>query len=743
MVKAHKIIVNKAQTVGVILSIGLFGVMAEAKPPKTKAPPTLTVDADYGTDSGWATVVRKDTAANVGDLKVLPTLKPDSPQAQQIQKNIQERADRAESYVQRAPTSVPILTAAADQALGNGDIAKAQSRADQAVNAAATEPDPQKFAEKWPFAMNTRGQIAKATGDFPTAHAYAAEVLKKFPKDITALGLLHETAGRAKAGAAPVAAAPAPAAAPTFVRAPTPAAPIAFTPTGANIKPYLDRASTLLGMRDYRGAIDAAQRAIQLDPANPDPHMLQAAAWVALRNMSEAMLAISKVIEKLAEGDPRLPSAYNTRSLYKNKTGDYEGAAADAGEAIKRDPAMADAYYQRSVALKKLGHDAESLADIKKAAELKPSEYKNLYEISARELGEDGSATAAVRRGSALSKVWRAALDAAGGALPLGVGVAGALLVLFAAYVLFFAKGDARAWRDRWMTPSRSSEIGGSAANSIASIEGMTFENGRYFAERQIDQGGMGAIHSGRDLKLNRTVAIKRMNAELLGNPDHRRRFLKEAETVAKLRHPNIVDIYSVCDEQNQLVIVFEYVLGRNLHVLRDASPAGRMDPKFVVTILRQIALAIDYAHREGVIHRDLKPANVMIDQHGNVKVMDFGIARQLDHQRTTLTLTSVGTPLYMAPEQADGIVTKQSDVYSVGVIAYELLTGRLPFTGEGAQLDKRAGRFTAVSELMPSLPASVDPVFKKVFAPDHTQRYAPCMEFCQALDAALTPPLA
>ncbi|OGS01028.1 MAG: hypothetical protein A2V88_11480 [Elusimicrobia bacterium RBG_16_66_12] len=454
--------------------------------------------------------------------------------------------------------------------------------------------------------------------------------------------------------------------------------------------------------------------------------MLQAAGWVALRNMSEAMLAIGRAIEMLAEGDARLPSAYNTRASYKNKTGDYSGAAADAGEAIKRDPAMADAYYQRSVALKKLGRSSASLADIKTAAELKPSDYKNLYDMGLREMGEEGGAAVPAGSESALQKAWSRLRAAAGGVLPFLIGVAGASL--FAGGVLFFAKEGSSAHRikKRWFTPVP------------AGAEGQVIGNGRYLIKEELGRGGMGTVNAAWDKELERLVAVKSMNPELLSNEDHRRRFVKEGKMVAQLRHPNIVDVYAICDEPGGLFIVFAYVKGKTVQDLLTAGPERRLKPAQADEIGRAVAKAIDYAHAGNVIHRDLKPGNVMIDEHGQVKVMDFGIARQLDHAHTTMTNVVVGTQPYMAPEQAMGVVTKQSDVYSLGVIMYQLLTGSLPFAGENSYQDKLDGRFPQPSELLPSLPPAVDLVFKKVLHPDHKERYKNCAEFVEVLKASL-----
>lgn len=761
IVKAQTIVVGKAVMLAVILSIGLLGSVAEAKkntpPVATPAPAYRNDEGDV--DSGWAEEIAKDTADNKADRDRLATVPPGSSEAQRIQRNIQERGDKAESYAERAPTNVPVLTAAADQALGNGDVARAQSRAEQAISAAAAETDPEKYAAKWPSAMNMRAKVAKAMEDFPTANAYALKVLEKFPKDPNALALFHETKGRAKGGAAPT---PTPAAvpAPAFARAPIQAAPFVPTPAAPNVKSYLDRAATFIGMRDYRGAIDAAQRAAALDPSNPDPHTQQAVAWTALRNVSEAMLAISRAIERLTEGDPRLPTAYNTRASYKNKAGDYAGAATDASEAIKRDPVLAAAYYQRSLAQKAQGHKAESLADAKKAAELKPSDYQSMYELGLREMAEDGAPAAE----SALHQAWVKLLGKAGGGAYLFGGAMGAVFVLLAGYVFLFAKEGSAAdrFKTRWFTPSSQpvTEVPDADAppaqdgpylppmrgsGDADELEGRLVDGGKYRVVCMIGQGGMGTVYKAYDLALKRDVAIKCMNEALLPNERECARFVNEGRVVAKLRHPNIVAVHSLFKEGRRALIVFEHIEGDTLHHMLNESPGRRLESRRALAILAQLAAAVDHAHGEGVIHRDLKPPNVMVYGGDKVKVMDFGISRVVEHMEATKTKTIVGTPIYMAPEQCDGIVVRQSDIYALGIIAYEMLTGMLPFRDMGPmQLDKREGRFPAASALLPTLPAAVDEVFKKVLDPDPEKRYPRGRDFVEALDVALrqaTPP--
>ncbi|HTR77510.1 MAG TPA: serine/threonine-protein kinase, partial [Gemmatimonadaceae bacterium] len=206
-----------------------------------------------------------------------------------------------------------------------------------------------------------------------------------------------------------------------------------------------------------------------------------------------------------------------------------------------------------------------------------------------------------------------------------------------------------------------------------------------YELDCEIGRGGMGIVYRAKDRRLKRTVAIKVLPPELGYRADIKSRFLREAQTAAQLNHPNIVDIYSV-DEAGQLVyFVMAYVLGETLAKrVHDVGPLGIEESR---RILRDVADALAYAHERGVIHRDIKPDNILIDaESGRPMVTDFGIARAMGDGSTRLTVTGqlIGTPEYMSPEQAGGdpSIDGRSDLYSLGVVAYQMLVGQPPFTG-------------------------------------------------------------
>jgi eukaryotic-like serine/threonine-protein kinase len=206
---------------------------------------------------------------------------------------------------------------------------------------------------------------------------------------------------------------------------------------------------------------------------------------------------------------------------------------------------------------------------------------------------------------------------------------------------------------------------------------------GRYEIEELVDHGGMSSVYRGRDRLLERTVALKVLHAHFVDDPEHVERFRREARAAARLSHPNIVTVIDRGSSEGRQFIVFEYVDGENLKQLLERH--GQLSVEQVVTLGIEIADALAFAHARDLVHRDVKPQNVLIDSSGSAKVTDFGIARSLEPERgVTQTGTVLGTSNYLSPEQAAGAaVTPASDVYSLGVVLYELLTGDVPFRGD------------------------------------------------------------
>ena len=205
----------------------------------------------------------------------------------------------------------------------------------------------------------------------------------------------------------------------------------------------------------------------------------------------------------------------------------------------------------------------------------------------------------------------------------------------------------------------------------------------RYELEELVGTGGMSSVFKARDSLLERPVALKILHEHYVTDADYVERFRREARAVAQLAHPNIVTVIDRGEEGGRQFIVFEYVDGENLKQV--VTRAGALPVREAVDLALQIARALGYAHHRGIVHRDVKPQNVILNEEGRAKVTDFGIARSLDVDGVTQTGTVLGTSDYIAPEQAQGQpVDEKTDVYSLGVVLYELLTGELPFRGEG-----------------------------------------------------------
>jgi serine/threonine-protein kinase len=250
----------------------------------------------------------------------------------------------------------------------------------------------------------------------------------------------------------------------------------------------------------------------------------------------------------------------------------------------------------------------------------------------------------------------------------------------------------------------------------------------------------MSSVYRAHDRLLERTVALKILHEQYTQDDDYVERFRREARAVAQLSHPNIVTVIDRGEFAGRQFIVFEYVDGQNLRQLVDRR--GPLPIGHAIAVTLQVAKALAFAHQEGLVHRDVKPQNVLLSQTGQAKVTDFGIARALDVQGLTETGTVLGTSHYIAPEQAHGErVGAGTDVYSLAVVLYELLTGEVPFSGDNfvaVALRHVNEPAPSVRVLRPDVPARLDAALQRAMAKDPHERFGSMGEFVSELEACL-----
>jgi serine/threonine-protein kinase len=273
-------------------------------------------------------------------------------------------------------------------------------------------------------------------------------------------------------------------------------------------------------------------------------------------------------------------------------------------------------------------------------------------------------------------------------------------------------------------------------SGDIGADDGVVRLGGRYELGGLLGRGGMADVRVGRDLRLGRTVAVKQLRGDLSADDTFQARFRREAQSSAALNHPSIVAVYDTgesIDKHGSHVpyIVMEYVEGQTLRdIMRGAENGRKILPERALSITADILSALDYSHRSGIIHRDIKPANVMLTPSGQVKVMDFGIARAIADTSSAMTQTAavIGTAQYLSPEQARGeTVDARSDIYSTGCLLYELLTGRPPFIGDSpVSVAYQHVREEAKppSQLNPDVSQAIDNIVAKSLAKRVDDRY-------------------
>jgi beta-lactam-binding protein with PASTA domain/tRNA A-37 threonylcarbamoyl transferase component Bud32 len=267
-------------------------------------------------------------------------------------------------------------------------------------------------------------------------------------------------------------------------------------------------------------------------------------------------------------------------------------------------------------------------------------------------------------------------------------------------------------------------------------IDPETIIDGRYLVISRIGSGGMAEVYLAKDQLLGRQVAVKVLHQRFVEDQEFVERFRREASSAASLSHPNVVAIFDRGEWNGTYYIAMEYLPGRSLKtVVREHGP---LDPPVAIDIVIQILHAARFAHRRGIIHRDLKPQNVILDDEGRAKVTDFGIARA-GASDMTLTGSIMGTAQYLSPEQAQGQpVSAATDLYAIGIVLYELLTGRIPFDGETAvsiALKQVSAAPPVPSSVNPAVSGSLDAVVRRALAKNPADRFVDADEFIAALE--------
>ncbi|MCX5784868.1 MAG: protein kinase [Elusimicrobia bacterium] len=488
---------------------------------------------------------------------------------------------------------------------------------------------------------------------------------------------------------------------------------------------YLQTAFSKTRLGDYGNTVKYATLSIEKNPANTDAYLERANAMNFLGRYDEAVRDATVVLQK----DPSNLQALNMRAWALNKKGLSGEAETDSSRAIGINPGFADAWFNRALAYEKQGDYKKTLENFRQAAALSGA-YQSRYQDAVAQYG-------------AMVPGFSAGLGAASaGAQAAYEGARRqkrSPLKRFLILLFFTLTGGALvAMGLVHIVTSRNVKAAVSARSTHPDVlspsvfyEGVA--TGKYKIERKIGEGGMGVVYEAVDQSLGRKVAIKKMNEEIKVNEREKQRFLEEARTVALLHHPNIVEIYTIFEEEDNIYLVFEYINGLTLDRLLDKEV--RLDFAKTVGIFDEVSKALVYAHSKNVIHRDLKLSNIMLSEENEIKVMDFGLASRV---RESLARSSnaevVGSPAYMAPEQDMGVSSREADIYSLGVCLYESLSGVLPFPGPDFHQQKVGRLYQPLSGVVPGSPKALDSLFEKAFAPEPENRFHSAEEFRKTL---------
>jgi len=477
-------------------------------------------------------------------------------------------------------------------------------------------------------------------------------------------------------------------------------APVEEPGPGAVVR-LVSEAGSKLSVKDYWGAIEDADKVLALDPSNARALYYRAAAHNLTGAYGDAAIDATRGLTV----KPSDSALHDARSWAYNRMGRFVDAIADAHRSLEVDPKDSYAFANRAYADEQRGDYQAMAEDYKAAAELNPQFEPTYFDAARRHglaappLASGASAPELPRRRHNRARVFAVMM--------LSSLLGGLLIALGILHV------------------NRSAEARRAPPPAKTGIEAD------YALGKPLGQGGMGVVYEAVDLKLRRPVAIKMLRDEYKLDDSAKAGFIAEARTVAELHHPAIVDIHNIIEDERGLYLIFERLDGRTLdQVIGNQKPLPLSEIK---RVLKPVCEALEYAHGQDVVHRDLKPSNIMLTGDGGVKVLDFGISRHAARAgKATTTQTVTGTPHYMAPEQEYGFVQKENDVFSLGAVLYEMVTGVRPY--EGPHQAKLSKSYLRVSARVHAAPIELEALIDRCLEPDAEKRLKSPAEFWRAL---------
>jgi tetratricopeptide (TPR) repeat protein len=464
----------------------------------------------------------------------------------------------------------------------------------------------------------------------------------------------------------------------------------------------LRRGYEKMRLDDLPGALGDVSVHLDAHPEDTEARLIRAEVLLKLGKPAPALADIDAALAK----SPDDPRALRARAAALYEIGGRDGEALRTIErALEIEPASGIGHLTRAKILERLDRIPEAIAEYRTAAQLDPT-LEPITEAALRRLGAAPGPSKAVEKGL----------------------LRGGFLVVSLGLILFGLVGGAVVVTRRARTAEAAAAL---AAALERTLKPGDLVAGQYRIARELGRGGMGVVFEAVDEKLKRSVALKQLQGDYRASAEDAARFLQEARLVAQLRHPNVAEIYAAV-EDGGLYLVFELVRGRSL----DALLGSGVTPEQARGIVAHACAALTAAHARRIVHRDLKPSNMMITEDGQLKVMDFGIAHQSLSGGAFTQTSASGTPPYMAPEQAMGSVSSASDLYALGVMAYELLAGARPFAGPDFLGPKMRGEFAPVTSRRAGLPARLDAFFASALSPDPTRRPKDAAAFASAFAA-------